>query len=107
MAKLKRALRTFDSASLTANFQNIGAVVDFAVSKAAIINTSDVDVLITDQSTDDDIRVPANSTVNVGEGISSYGQQRSTGIVFHANTQLQIKQVTAAGTGTIVINLFG
>jgi len=107
MAKLKRALRTFDSASLTGTPQNLGAVIDFAVSKAAIINTSDVDVLISDGSTEDDIRVPANATVNVGEGVSSYGQQRSTGIVFSANTQLQIEQVTGAGTGDIVLNLFG
>lgn len=107
MAVMKRALRTFDTSTLTANFQDLGAVIPFAVSKGALINPSDVDVLITDGSDQDDIRVPANGTVNVGELVSSYGQQRSTGVLFPANTQLQIKQVTAAGTGTVILNLLG
>lgn len=107
MAKLRRALRTFDTSTLTGSFQDMGSSIPFPVSKAALINPSDVDVLITDMSTEEDIRVPANSTVNIGEGISSYGQMASTGIVFTANTQLQVKQVTGAGTGTLVFNLFG
>lgn len=107
MAQLKRALRTFDAASLTANFQNVGAVVSFPVSKGALINNSDVDMLLTDGTDEDDIRIPANGTVNIGELLSSYGQQKSTGILFQANSQLQVKQVTAAGTGTLILNLFG
>jgi len=107
MTRLKRALRTFDAASLTASFQDIGAVIPFSTLSGALINTSDVDVLITDGSTQDDIRVPANGTVNVSEIISGFGQQRSSKPLFEANVQLQIKQVTASGTGTIILNLFG
>lgn len=107
MAVLNRALRTFDAASLTASFQDVGAVVEFPVSKGALINTSDVDMLLTDGSTRDDIRIPANGTVNVGEGLSSYGQQSSTDVLFCANVQLQVKQVTASGTGNLILNLFG
>ena len=87
MAKLQRALRTFDAASLTGSDADVGAIIPFTVLKASIINTSNVDVLISDQSTDEDMRVPANSTLNVGEGLSSYGQQRATGCIFTANTQ--------------------
>jgi len=107
MSKLKRALRTFDAASLTANYQNIGAVIPFPVLKIAIINTSDVDVLIGDMSSEEDIRIPANSTMNIGEGFGNYGSYSSLKVVFTNNAQLQIKQVTAAGTGTIIMNLFG
>lgn len=108
MAKLKRALRTFDSASLTSSPQSVGAVVPFVVTKAAIINTSDVDVLIGDGSSDEDIRVPANGTVNIAEGHNVQGTNRTTDdCVFYKNVQLDITQVTGSGTGTIIINLLG
>lgn len=108
MAKLKRALRTFDSASLTSSPQSVGAVVPFIVTKAVIINKSDVDVLIGDGSSDDDIRVPTGKTVSIDEGHNVQGTNRTTDdCVFYENVQLDITQVTAAGTGTITINLLG
>jgi hypothetical protein len=105
MALMQRALRTFNAASLTANFQAVGAVIPFAVWEVAFINPSAVDFLITDLSAQNDIRVPANGTLNI-VGIN-YGGSRAPSFVFAANTILQIKQATAAGTGTIIINLFG
>lgn len=102
----QRALRTFDAASLTGSFQDVGAAVTFAVWRGIFINASDVDVLITDQSSEEDIRVPANGTVNIAE-LTFPSSQRSDRPLFEANVQLQIKQVTAAGTGTIIINLLG
>jgi len=101
-----RALRTFDAASLTANFQDVGAVIPFTVWRGILINSSDVDALITDQSTEEDIRLPANGTVNVSE-LTFPSSARSDVPLFEANVQLQIKQVTAAGTGTIILLLFG
>ncbi len=106
MSVYKRALRTFDASSLTGAFQDIGAQITFAVSKVAFTNTSDVDVFITDNSSQDDFRIPSGGTLSLGEGLSN-NIKISTIIVFADNTTLQIKQVTAAGTGNIIIHLFG
>lgn len=103
----RRALRTFDSASLTASFQNIGSTIPFVTSTLSVINTSNVDVLITDGSSQEDIRVPANSTLNISESMISDGNNDINSIVFADNVQLQIKQVTTEGTGTIILNLLG
>ena len=106
MSVYKRALRTFDTSTLTANFQNLGAVVDFPVSKVSITNTSTIGVLITDGTTEDDIEVPAGGTLSIGEGLSQ-DRGTSTKYVFAANTQLQVKQVTGAAAGRLVLNCLG
>ncbi len=107
MSKLSRALRTFDAASLTGSPQAIGAVIPFITTKVSIINTSDVDVLIGDGSSDDDIRVPANGSMNIGEGQQNFSNRGTNAVVFLKNVQLDITQVTGTGTGTIIINLLG
>lgn len=102
MAKFERTLRTFDSAGLTANYQSVGAVLEFAVKRASFINTSTVDVLINnDAADDDDIHVPSGASI----AISSHNKHVNG--VFNDQAQIVIKQVTAAGTGNIIINLFG
>lgn len=107
MGLLKRALRTFDSSSLTGSFQNVGAVIPFATTKAALINTSNVNVYITDGSSEENIEIPANGTVNIGEGIDIKSGRSQTHVIFLNNSQLQIKQVTGSGTGKIILNLLG
>ena len=102
MAMFERTLRTFDSASLTANYQDVGAVLEFAVKKASIINASTVAVLINnDTNADDDIRLPIGATLSI-----SSDNEENNGI-FNKGSQILIKQVTGAGTGSIIFNLFG
>jgi hypothetical protein len=105
MAKYRRALRTFDLSGLTGSPQNVGASIDFAVTQASITNPSTVEILISDGSAEDDIRVPAGATINIsrqpGENANSARD------LFDAGSQLQVTQVTAAGTGTLVINAMG
>lgn len=106
--KYERALRTFDSASLTGSPQNVGAVIPFVTLALTIFNNSDVDVLIGDGSTEDDFRVPAGGTFSLGEALTSHGYSELTNkIIFNNQTQLDITQVTAPGTGTITIMCFG
>lgn len=106
MSQYKRALRTFDTASLTANFQNIGSVIPFPVSKISFVNTSTVAILITDGKDEEDIELAPGSTLSIGEGL--YQEQNlSTKYIFVKNTQLQVKQVTAAGAGKLIINALG
>jgi len=106
MAVFDRWKGVFDSASLTGSFQNVGDAIAFPSLKVAIVNASNVAVLITDGSSKDDFEISANSTLNVGEGeAGNDGQQVK--YVFSGGTQLQIKQKTAAGTGNIIIMTFG
>lgn len=84
----------------------MGAVIDFPVWRATFMNTSDVDVYITDGSAEADIRVPANGTLSISELVFS-NSERANKALFDASVQLQIKQVTAAGTGTIIIMALG
>lgn len=106
MALYKRALRTFDTSTLSASYQDVGAVIDFPVSKIAITNTSSVGVLLTDGSGEDDFEIPGGGTLSIGEGLSQ-DKGTSTKYVFSANTQLQAKQVTASGAGKLIINALG
>lgn len=106
MSKYQRALRTFDAAAITGNFQDVGDPIPFPTMKVTFINTSGVDVLITDQSSEEDIRIPANGTMSIGEGRVKINYDNNS-VVFDKNAQLQIKQVTGAGVGTIIIQLFG
>lgn len=106
MSVYKRALRTFDTSTLSGTAQNIGAVIDFPVSKVAITNTSSVGVLISDGSSEDDIEVPGGGTVSIGEGLSQ-DKGTSTKYIFSANTQLQATQVTTSGAGKLIINALG
>ena len=105
MSQYKRALRTFDTASLTADFQNIGSVIPFPVSKISFVNTSTVAVLITDGKGEEDIELAPGSTFSVGEGL--FQENVNTKYVFVKNTQLQVKQVTGAGAGKLTINALG
>lgn len=102
----KRALRTFDTSGLTANFQDVGAVISFPTWRAIIINPSDVGIILTDQTSEEDIQVPSLSTVNISE-LSFANSLKDDLPLFQGNTQLQIKQVTGAGTGTVIIMLLG
>lgn len=108
MARLYRALRTFDTASLTGSFQNLGAVVPFVVTKAIFMNDSDVHVLITDGSNQEDIQISDGKVIEIEEGHNATGTRRNTDdCIFLKNTQLQIKQFTGAGTGYIIVLLLG
>ena len=106
MSLYKRALRTFDTASLSGTKQNVGASIDFAVSKVSITNTSTVGVLISDGTTEDNIEIPGGGTLSIGEGIAN-NNSTSTKLVFPAGVQLQVEQVTAAAAGKLIINALG
>lgn len=106
MSVFKRALRTFDTASLSASYQNVGAAVGFPVLKVSITNTSTVGVLVNDGSGEDDIELWAGGTLTLSEGLSQ-SPGMSTKYVFSNNTQLRVKQVTGSAAGKLIINCFG
>lgn len=97
--------RSFDSASLTASYQDVGAVMGSPVFGFVIYNNSDVAVQISfdDGDTDGPI-IPPNSTF--GDNRDNWdGRTENSRYCLPTNAQIQIKQVTAAGTGSIYINV--
>lgn len=106
MGLYRRALRTFDTASLTGSFQNVGAVIPFPTSNVAIYNTSTVGVLITDGSGENNLEIPGGGTLSIGPSTDSTGGGTQN-FVFAASTQLQVMQVTAAAAGRLIINCLG
>jgi len=100
--ELKTELKEFDSSTLTANNQNFGSALEGVGIKVQFINPSDVDVYITDGSSN--WRVFAGGTVTFDEQTQDDQQQGSR---FHLSkgAQLQIRQVTGSGTGTVVAHI--
>lgn len=97
-------LKEFNSASLTGSYQNLGAALSNAAYYGVIFNSSNVAVYISSDGTTDEIRVPAGGTLPLTY-FSRHNTLTKAACIFKKGTQLQIKQVTAAGTGFICVNL--
>lgn len=100
------AARTFDATSLTGSYQDVGAVIGSAVLGFTAYNTSDVDMQISlDNGASNGPIIPSSGTLNV----SRFPQvpNINNGIyVIKEGAQIQVKQVTAAGTGgDLIINI--
>ena len=97
-------LKEFNAASLNGSFQNLGTVLSNPCYEAVISNESDVGVYITSDGTTNQIRLSPGQILPL-----SYYSRHNTltegAYVFKKGTQLQIKQVTAPGTGAIIVNV--
>ena len=100
----KRNVRTFAGASLTTSPQAVGLQTTIAGYKIAIVNATTTDVTISDGSGQDNYILPANTTLNVGEGVLiSEGQAP-----VRMGTQFTAALVSGvAGTGSLVITVIG
>lgn len=97
-------LKEFDSAGLTGAYQNLGSALSNPCYYAFIVNDSDVDVYISTDGSTDEIRVPAGLGMPLTY-LSRHNSLIQASVIFAKGTQISIKQVTAAGTGYITLNL--
>lgn len=97
-------LKEFNSASLTGSYQNFGSALSNPCYYAYFVNESDVDAYITRDGSTDQIRLPSSSQVPM-TFFSWHNNYVKGSYLFSKGTQLQIKQVTASGTGAIFVNL--
>lgn len=97
-------LKEFNSASLTGSFQNFGSALSRPCYECEITNDSDVDVYISTDGSTNELRIAAATTLDMS-GSTRYNTQTEGVILFKQGTQLQIRQVTAAGTGAIFANI--
>lgn len=98
--------RTFDATALTGSYQDVGAVMSSRVLGFTIYNTSDVDVQISfDDGTSNGPIVPAGGTFSSSR-FEQTDNITSGGWVVAKGAQIQVKQVTGAGTdGDVIINI--
>lgn len=100
------AARTFDATLLNASYQDVGAVMGSPALSFVIYNTSDVDVQLSfDDGVSDGPIVPTNGTYS--DNIYNYHPNQEVGsFPLPKSAQIQVKQVTGAGTsGDIIINI--
>lgn len=98
--------RSFDSTTLTGSYQDFGAVIASQTYGFVIYNDSDVSVQISfdDGSTDGPI-IPAGGSF--GDDRDNWdGRTEDSRYCLPKNAQVQIQQVTGAGTsGNIILNV--
>lgn len=105
---LSRNVRTFAGASLTTNYQNVGNVTTIVGYKISLVNATTTDVIVSDGSAQDAWYLPANSTLSIGEGVSSFASQLDRQGSTAKGVQFQAKLASgAAGTGILVITVEG
>lgn len=97
-------LREFNAASLTGAYQAIGAVLNSPGYHMTITNNSDVDVYISTDGVTNDIRIPEGTSI-VFRSQTTWNGTPNAVYILQKNKSLYIKQVTAAGTGSIVANI--
>lgn len=98
-------LKEFDTATLSASFQNVGTALSNAARYAHFWNTSTVDVYVTADGTNNNFRIPAGKDLPV----PSYPQHNTLNegaFVFRKGTQLKAKQVTAGAAGALIVHIF-
>lgn len=98
--------RTFDATTLSASYQDVGAVMGSSVYGFMMYNTSDVDVQISfDDGTSDGPIIPAGGSFsddrNPWDGRTEDGR-----FCIAEGAQIQVKQVTGAATyGDLIVNI--
>lgn len=98
--------RTFDATSLSGSYQDVGGVMASGVIGFTIYNTSDADAQVSfnDGSTNGPI-IPAASSFS-SERFEQLKNKETGTYVIPEGAQIQVKQVTGAGTGgDIIVNI--
>lgn len=94
----------FDSSNLTGSAQDFGTEILNPGLKIGILNDSDVACIVTVENAPISIEVPSKATVTFDE---VFPKNETVGSKYYMakGEQLQIVQVTAAGTGNIIAHV--
>lgn len=94
----------FDSASLTGTLQNFGTALANPGLKMSIMNDSTVACIIQNSNATVNIEVPSKGSVTLDEVYMKNNNVESKYYLAKGD-QLEIVQVTAAGTGNIIAHI--
>lgn len=97
-------LKEFNAASLTGAYQDFGSALANPAVSATIFNDSNVDVYISIDASENNMRIPAGEPLSIYP-YNKHNHQNEARCVFAKGTQLSIKQVTGSGTGYISANI--
>lgn len=100
----KFELKTFDSAALNGTYQNIGSVTANPCYYAVLSNESNVGVLISIDGVNPIIRLSAGQILPLN-AYTRHTTELLGCYLFKIGTQFSIKQVTAPGVGSIILNI--
>jgi len=96
-------IKEFNAAALGAGYVAFDAIFSNPCYEATIINESNVAVYISVDGTTNNFRVGAGKSVQLST-LPRHNTLTLGEYLFRKGSQLYIKQVTAAGTGIIVLN---
>lgn len=97
-------LKEFNAASLSGSFQDLGTVLGAPCYYAVLTNASDVGVYISIDGTNNTFRLSPSQSLTL-YSYTRHTDYNDASYVFKSGTQLEIKQVTAAGTGAIIVTI--
>lgn len=97
-------LKEFNAASLTGSYQNLGTAILNPAYSMVLSNESDVGVYISLNGSTNDIRLSAGQILPL-TAYSKHNNLLQGSYICKSGVQLQIKQVTGAGTGVIIVNI--
>lgn len=97
-------LKEFDSATLSGSYQNLGTALANGSYRMVLSNESTVGVYITTDGATNQIRL-SPSQILVLDSYTRHNTATKAAYILKKGTQLQIKQVTSTGTGSIIVNV--
>lgn len=98
-------LKEFNAASLTGAYQNLGTAIASPCYEAVISNESNVGVYISIDGVTNTFRLSPGQILDV-RNYTHHFSNTEAAYVFKKGTQLSIKQVTASGSGAIIVNVY-
>jgi len=104
MTLLKVEKFKFSAASLTGSLQNFGTTLDNTALKVSFVNNSDVGCIIQTADSNFVVELEPTSTLTLDE-VYMKNTNQDAKYYLPKGAQLQIIQVTAAGTGNIIAHI--
>lgn len=93
---LNTELKEFDATTLDGTYKNFGSTLSNPALKIQLLNSSDVDIYVSDDGATNKFRIPAGSTITFDESTSPI-PNRGQEYYFSRGIQLTVTQVTGAG----------
>lgn len=100
--ELDYEIKEFDATSLSGSYQNFGSVTTHPVLVMSFYNTSDVEVYISKDGSTNNWRIPASGSLTI-DSRDVKETKDQTKYCLDKGVQLEVKQVTAAGSDGDII----
>lgn len=93
---LNTELKEFDATTLDGTYQNFGTAISNPATKLQFLNTSDVDIYVSDDGVTNKFRIPAGASITFDESTAPL-PNKGAEYYLAEGIQLSVTQVTGAG----------